>query len=72
MNVAYFAIGLFIGVALAVLSLTRFSVGNLRIDHSDPSDPPYLFAELKIGIPELRKKRFVVMEVVAKNYVSQE
>lgn len=72
MNTISFVIGLFVGMIITVFTLVRFNVGTLRIDHSDPSDPPYLFAELKIGIPELRKKKLVLMEVVAKNYVSQE
>ena len=43
-------IALIIGFLLGVAVFYRRPVGNLRIDQSDPADPPYLFLELSSDV----------------------
>ena len=66
-----FLAGLLFGV-LGTIAVAKFrfrSDGCLRIDRSDP-DGPYLFLELSNAVDITSKKRFVVFDVVDKNYIS--
>lgn len=49
-------------------------VGTLRIDNSDPDEPPYLFLELKkeSNPNNFKNKKYVTFDVNAKNYISHE
>ena len=51
----------------------RDVVGSLRVDQSDPDSGPYLFLELSHkGADAIYKKRYVVLKVNIKNYISHE
>ena len=70
MEVFLVLIGLLIGVAVGY-SITRSKPsGYIRIDRSDPDEPPMLFLESHIGIYELSKKKYVMYEVKNENYIS--
>ena len=70
-------IGLLIGIMVGVL-LSRFifrekPVGSLRVDESDPDSGPYLFLELSHkGADAIYKKKYVVLKVNIKDYISHE
>lgn len=45
-------------------------VGTLRVDHSEPSEEPYLFLELKKdGIEAIQKKKEVLFKVDLDSYL---
>jgi hypothetical protein len=46
-------------------------VGTLRIDRSDPSEPPYIFLELAKGVGDISTKKNVILRVRNENYISQ-
>lgn len=59
------------GYLLAVIRYDRTITGVLRIDHSDPDEPPYLFVELKGDPSKLEHGRYVRFLVDKTNLVSQ-
>ena len=64
-------LGIVAGYLLAVIRYDRTIDGVLRIDHSDPDEPPYLFVELKGTPSKLEHGRYVRFKVNKTNLVSQ-
>jgi hypothetical protein len=46
-------------------------VGTLRIDRSDPLDNPYAFLELSKGMDIIISKKYVILKVSAKNFLTR-
>ena len=46
-------IGFAIGSLITNLAYGRLKVGTLRVDRSDPDDPPYLFLELNKNVGDI-------------------
>ena len=69
--VLIFLAGIFFGVAAAVLVYRAYHVGTLRIDRSDPTEPPYIFLELDKGVGDISRKKNVIVKVSNKNYISR-
>ena len=69
MIIAFLA-GVLIGTIIYAIAVKTASVGTLRIDQSDPEDSPYLFLELKRNVHIISSKKYVIMEVERKNYIS--
>lgn len=71
----YFLLGLITGILLTIIFIKYFLkpkiIGTLRVDQSDP-DGPYLFLELNESIEKIIHQKKVVMNVNAKNYISQD
>ena len=66
-------IGIIIGIVFGRQVFRRDVVGSLRVDQSDPDNRPYLFLELSHkGADAIYKKRYVVLKVNIKNYISHE
>ena len=65
-----FLAGMLVGYVLTFFASYKISTGNLRIDHSDPTEEPYLFLELSESVREVMKKKYVVFKVNTKNYIS--
>ena len=66
-------IGVVIGMLVSRFVFREKSVGSLRVDESDPDSGPYLFLELSHkGADAIYKKRYVVLKVNIKNYISHE
>lgn len=73
MEFIWVLLGVTIGMAISIIMvLTLHVVGTLRVDQSDPSEPPYLFLELKKPISKFCRKAYVILEVKIKNYISQD
>lgn len=68
--IAGIALGIGISIAAFVLA-SRKPVGVLRVDHSDPSDPPLLFLELHEDVSEVLKQREVLFQVQRKDFLPQ-
>ena len=65
-------IGAFVGVERMRKAVEDQSVGNLRIDRSEPDEPPRPFLEVKNAtIESISQKKFVVLKIINENYISQ-
>ena len=66
-------IGVIIGIVLGRQVFRRDVVGSLRVDQSDPDSGPYLFLELSHkGANVIYKKKYLVLKVDLKDYISHE
>lgn len=67
-------IGLYIGVSRMQKAVENSSVGDLRIDHSIPDDPPRPCLEIYAGntIDSISQKKFVILKVINKNYLPRD
>ena len=84
MQYLFVCIAIFIAVTLSVLAgifitmrrmrkaIENQSVGHLRIDRSEPDEPPRPFLELHGStIESISQKKYVMLKVVNKNYLSR-
>ena len=69
--VAFFA-GVLVGTDRMRKAVEESSVGHLRIDRSEPDEPPRPFLEIAKGssIESISKKQFVILKVINENYIS--
>ena len=71
MEVLLFLLGIVVGLIGALMCLAGSSVGALRIDQSDPTEPPYLFLELDTPVESIMNKKRVMFRVNKKNFISE-
>ena len=65
-------LGVFIGLGRMRKAIEKQSVGHLRIDRSEPDEPPRPFLELKgTTINEVSQKKVILLEVINENYLSR-
>lgn len=67
-TIVAFIVGVVIGMSLATYGFKRLKIGKLRVDHSIPDEPPYLFLELSKDIYEIESKKQALVEIDIKNY----
>ena len=72
MEVITAIIGFAVGFVCACISVLRLKVGTLRIDRSDPTEPPYMFLEIAKDVGDISSRKFVLLDVRNENYISQE
>ena len=65
-------IGIFIGVGRMRKAIEKQSVGNLRIDRSEPDVPPRAFWEVVGNIESISKMKFVILNVINESYISRD
>lgn len=65
-------VGIFIGTERMRKAVEDQSVGHLRIDRSEPDEPPRPFLEVKDAtIESISRKKFIILKVINENYLSQ-
>lgn len=65
-------LGVFIGLGRMRKAIEKQSVGHLRIDRSEPDEPPRPFLELKgTTINEISQKKVILLKVINENYLSR-
>lgn len=64
-------LGFVLGMVFFLICLAVRSVGTLRVDQSDPTEPPYLFLELDKPVENIVKEKYVLFRVTKKNFISQ-
>lgn len=64
--------GILAGIAASAVYFRVRTIGSLRVDRSDPSEPPYLFLEMEKNPDALRHGRLVVLRVRKENLISHE
>lgn len=65
-------IGIFIGMERMRKAVEEQSVGNLRIDRSEPDERPKAFWEVKGSVESIAKKKFVILKVIDESYLSRD
>ena len=70
------AIGLFLGIFIGLgrmrKAIEKQSVGHLRIDRSEPDEPPRPFLELKgTTINDISQKKVILLKLINENYLSR-
>jgi len=70
-----FIIGSIIGsvmtaVMVILLVLRNHNFGALRIDRSEPNEPPYIFLELYADPSEIMQKKYVMLEVKNEDFIT--
>lgn len=65
-------VGIFIGMERMRKAVEEQSVGSLRIDRSEPDEPPKPFLEVKQGvtIDMISRMKIVMLQVINENYIS--
>lgn len=71
MEVLLVLIGVAVGSSAVLIWCKRTSIGTIRIDQSDPTEPPYLFLELKKPVETFVHKKYVLCRVSNKNFISE-
>ena len=66
------AIGIVIGVLLGIVLSRRRSLGNLRVDRSDPTSESLLFLELGTDVRTIMRKKQVVFKVRVEDFLPHE
>ena len=72
MEVLLVLLGFIGGMVFFLMCLAAKSIGTLRIDQSDPTEPPYLFLELDKPVESIIKEKYVLFRVSKKNFISQD
>ena len=64
--------GILVGVAASAVYFRARTIGLLRVDRSDPSEPPYLFLDVEKNPDALQHGRLVVLRIRKENLISHE
>lgn len=72
MEVLLVLLGFAGGMVFFLICLAARSIGTLRIDQSDPTEPPYLFLDLDKPVESIVKEKYVLFRVSKKNFISQD
>ena len=68
-----FIVSLIIGIVIDRAIMKKKTVGRLRIDRSEPYEPPQMFLELKGITPDIiSMHKIVTFEVINENYLSRD
>lgn len=70
-SIIFLVIGIFVGYTVSKIMIRDRVTGTLRVDRSDPDSGPYLFLELsQHGAESIQKKKYVILKVDLKDFVS--
>lgn len=72
MEILLVLLGFVGGMVFFLICLAARSIGTLRIDQSDPTEPPYLFLDLDKPVESIIKEKYVLFRVNKKNFISQD
>ena len=72
MEVLLVLLGFIGGMVFFLICLAAKSIGTLRIDQSDPTEPPYLFLELDKPAESIIKEKYVLFRVSKKNFIDSQ
>lgn len=67
-----FVLGVLAGCLITKVMVNRKTSGTLRIDHSDPSEPPYMFLEGVIPMHMIMKKKTITFKVSVKDFIPRD
>ena len=67
-----FLIGIAVGVAIMLFIPKDKPAGVLRVDRSDPFEPPQLFLELHSSVDEIAEIDYAVFKVSNNSYITRD
>lgn len=62
---------LMIGILIGKILFRPKQFGDLRVDRSDPDDPPHLFLELDADISHIIQQEYVTFKVRAEDFLKR-
>lgn len=72
MEIVIAIISVIVGVVIGRLTHRERSLGDLRVDRSDPTCEPYLFLELDTDVRTIMHKKRATFRVKLENLISHE
>ena len=60
------------GMVFFLICLAVMSIWTLRVDQSDPTEPPYLFLDLYKPVENFVKEKYVLFRVSKKNFIDSQ
>ena len=72
MEVLLVLLGFVGGMVFFLICLAARSIGTLRVDQSDPTEPPYLFLELDKPVENVVKEKYGLFRVSKKNFIDSQ
>lgn len=60
------------GISIGLTIGYEHPIGDLRVDQSDPTSPPYLFLELDTDVYNIMRRKQVVLRVKLKDFIPHE
>lgn len=68
-----FIVGMLITAAIIFACIfLKQNWGSLRIDRSDPDEPPYIFLELYAEPSKIMQKKYVILKVKTENFIAHD
>lgn len=64
-------VGIGVGCGATLFIFRIKNIGTLRLDNSDPYEKPYMFLELNKDVGNVFNKKYVILKVNPKPYISQ-
>lgn len=65
-------LGVLVGITASAVFFRAKTIGSLRVDRSDPSEPPYLFLEVEKNPDALKHGQMVVLRIRRENLLPHE
>lgn len=62
-------LGMVAGLSIGFLVFRHKNLGTIQIDHSDPSEPPYLFVRLNQTVDYLSKQKKASFKIKVENFI---
>lgn len=72
MEIIITLVSFIVGILIGNIFHKGNTLGDLRIDRSDPSCEPYLFLELDTDVRNIMNKRHVTFRVKVENFIPHE
>lgn len=72
MEIIIAIVSVIVGVVIGRLTHRERSLGDLRVDRSDPSCEPYLFLELDTDVYTIMRKKNATFRVKVENFIPHE
>lgn len=66
-------VGIFVGMGRMQKAVEERSVGNLRIDRSEPDEPARPFLEItNASIESISRQSYIILKIINENYISHD
>lgn len=69
--VLMFIAGFMTGITIAIKIVSKKIAGSIKVNDSDPQEPPYIFAVFNKDISEVLKQKYVILMIDEPNANSQ-
>lgn len=70
--IGYITGAIITAVVIFACVMLKHNWGSLRIDRSDPDEPPCIFLELYTAPSKIMQKKYVILKVKTENFITHE